>query len=74
MRFDLAVSPALLTELEDVLLRPKFLEKVTADDVRAYVEALSADGLVFPDPAEPDPVTADPDDDYIVALAIEAGT
>jgi len=71
--FDLVVSPALLTELEDVLLRAKFLARISEDDVHGYVDALSADGLMFSDPDEPDRVTPDPDDDYIVALAVAAG-
>jgi putative PIN family toxin of toxin-antitoxin system len=71
--FDLVVSPNLLDELEDVLLRPKFAPFAFADDVRAYVEALAAGGLAFEDPDEPPAVTPDPGDDYLVALAVTAG-
>lgn len=67
--FDLVVSPQLLDELEDVLLRPKFHTFASADDVRAHVEALAADGLAFDDPADPPKVTPDRDDDYLFALA-----
>ena len=70
--FDLIVSPLLLNELEDVLLRPKFAAIVEEDDVRAYVDALAGEGLLVRDPPEPEQRTRDPDDDYIVALAIEA--
>ena len=71
--FDLVVSPGLLGELEEVLLRPKFRASVTEDDVRGYVDALAAEAVVLPDPADPPAVTEDPDDDYIVALAVAAG-
>ena len=71
--FDLVVSPALLRELEEVLLRPKFAAALAEDDVRVYVDALAAEAVVLPDPADPPAVTDDPDDDYIVALALAAG-
>jgi putative PIN family toxin of toxin-antitoxin system len=70
--FDLVVSPGLLGELEEVLLRPKFRASVTEDDVRGYVDALAAEAVVLPDPTDPPAVTEDPDDDYIVALALAA--
>jgi putative PIN family toxin of toxin-antitoxin system len=70
--FDLVVSPNLLNELEDVLLRPKFAARASDDEVRAYVEALAAGGLAFDDPVEPPAVTSDPGDDYLVALAVAA--
>jgi putative PIN family toxin of toxin-antitoxin system len=68
--FDLVVSPRLLGELEEVLLRPKLRAHVTDDDNRGYVDALAAEAVAFADPAEPRAVTRDPDDDYIVALAL----
>ena len=70
--FDLVVSPNLLDELEDVLLRPKFAGLVSDDEVRAYVEVLAAGGLAFDDRAEPPAVTSDPGDDCLVALALAA--
>ena len=70
--FDLVVSPRLLDELEEVLRRPKFRAYVTDDDVRGYVDALAAEAVGVRDPAEVLPLTADPDDDYIVALAVAA--
>ncbi len=70
--FDLVVSPNLLDELEDVLLRPKFHGVASGDEVRAYVKALAGGGVLMRDPEEIQAVTADPDDDYLVALAIGA--
>jgi putative PIN family toxin of toxin-antitoxin system len=71
--FDLIVSPRLLDELEDVLLRPKFRAYVSPEQVGAYVEALAAEALAFDDVADPPRVTPDPDDDYLIALARAAG-
>lgn len=71
--FDVVVSPNLLDELEDVLLRSKFSALASGDEVRAYVEALAAGGVAFDDPAEPPAVTSDPGDDYLVALAVAVG-
>jgi putative PIN family toxin of toxin-antitoxin system len=68
--FDLVVSPKLLAELEEVLLRPKFHAVVEEGDARAYVDALAAEAVLV---ADPERVTADPDDDYLVALAVAAG-
>ena len=71
--FDLVVSPKLLDELEDVLLRPKFRAYASTVQVSAYVEALAAEALAFDDPGDPPRVAADPDDDYLLALARAAG-
>jgi putative PIN family toxin of toxin-antitoxin system len=71
--FDMVVSPALLDKLERVLLRPRFREAAPEDEVRSYVDALAREGLFVLDPEEVPPVTADPADDYLVALATAAG-
>lgn len=71
--FDLIVSLKLLTELEDVLLRPKFHVLMTEEDACAYVDALALEAVVVGDPEEVERVTDDPDDDYLVALAVVAG-
>jgi hypothetical protein len=71
--FDLVGSPKLLRELEEVLLRPRFQSAVSEDDVRDYVDGLSAEAVLIPDPDEVPAFTPDPDDDYLVALAVAAG-
>ncbi len=72
--FDLVVSPALLDELERVLLRRKFRGYVSEHEVGQYVAALAQEGLAVSDPAPPTtPLTEDPDDDYLVSLAHAAG-
>jgi putative PIN family toxin of toxin-antitoxin system len=71
--FDLVVSPHLLGELEEVLLRPKFRASVADADVRDYVDALAAEAVFTPDPRDAPEVTDDPGDDYLFALARAAG-
>jgi uncharacterized protein len=67
---ELIVSPLLLGELEEVLAREKFRRYVDLDTVRDYVELLRRDSEVADDPAEEPPLhSADPDDDYLIALA-----
>jgi uncharacterized protein len=71
--FELIVCPVLLAELERVLLRPKFRPYVTVQEVRAYVALLQRLSSVEPDPEVTAELTADPGDDYLVALARAAG-
>lgn len=71
-RFDLVVSPLLLEELGTVLRRQKFRPFLTVEQVDRLVEALERDATVVAD-AAPEPVSRDPRDDYLVALARAAG-
>jgi putative PIN family toxin of toxin-antitoxin system len=71
--FELIVCPVLLAELERVLLRPKFGPYVTVQEVRAYVALLQRLSSVELDPEATAGLTADPGDDYLVALARAAG-
>lgn len=67
---DLVVSPLLLGELEEVLEREKFRRYVDLDAVRDYLALLRRDALHVADPEGPPPLrSADPDDDYLIALA-----
>src|SRR5262249_546788 len=66
----LIVSSLLLEELGEVLAREKFRRYVDLDTVRRYLDLLSRIALVVPDPPHPPPLrSADPDDDYLIALA-----
>ncbi len=67
--FELIACPALLAELERVLLRLKFRPYVTAHEVRAYIALLSRLTSLEPDPEVTAGLTPDPGDDYLVALA-----
>jgi putative PIN family toxin of toxin-antitoxin system len=72
--FDLVVSPALLHELSEVLVRSKFERYVKHDDARDYLERLSREAVWIDDPIEVESgLTPDPGDDYLVALARSAG-
>jgi len=67
---ELVVSPLLLAELKNVLAREKFRRYVDLDTVGDYVALLRREGLQVEDPETPSPLRcADPDDDYLVALA-----
>jgi putative PIN family toxin of toxin-antitoxin system len=67
--FELVVSPALLAELERVLLRPKFRPYATEPEIHAYLALLRRLATIVPDPPPVAGLTPDPGDDYLVALA-----
>ena len=68
--FELVVSPLLLDELRLVLHREKFRRYVDLDVVDQYIELLRRDAATAADPTGPPPIRcADPDDDYLIALA-----
>jgi uncharacterized protein len=67
---ELVVSPLLLGELDEVLRRQKFRRYVDLESARGYVELLQRESLNVADPEDaPSPRSADPDDDYLIALA-----
>ena len=72
----MVVSEALLGELEDVLLRPKFRRYLTEDEALEYVSRFRSLAMMVSDPEVatglPD-LTPDPKDDYLVALARSSG-
>ena len=68
-RFDLIVSEALLTELERALRYPKLEARVSAEERISFLELLRTAATLTEDPADVPRVSADPDDDYLVALA-----
>lgn len=67
---ELIASPLLLDELEGVLRREKSRRYVDLDAVHDYLGLLRRDAVIAPDPEGPPPLrSADPDDDYLIALA-----
>jgi uncharacterized protein len=67
---ELVVSPLLLGELEQVLGRKKFRRYVDLDSARDYVALLREESVHTADLEAPPPLRcADPDDDYLIALA-----
>jgi len=70
--FDLVVSPLLLDELERAVIKDRIAGRVDPRDVTALREALLRDAVHIGDPPPGQYVPADPDDDYLVALAFAA--
>jgi predicted nucleic acid-binding protein len=63
----------LIDELRATLAYPKIRSRLPEDEAELWVALLRRDGVVLPDPPGPPPVRcADPDDDYLVALAAQA--
>lgn len=71
-RYELVVSPRLFRELEDVLMRPKFRRWFPEEAVPLFLGRLHAVGTPHEE-GEIEPVTADPKDDYLVALVAASG-
>ncbi len=72
-RWTLVVSPLLVAELEEVLGRDKFRRWLSHGDAHRFVANVRVLADVVPDPpAAAHRVTADPDDEFLVALAASA--
>ena len=69
--FELVISEKLLTELKRTLGYPKLRKRIPAEKAAAFADWVQDHGTVAEDPADPPPVSSrDPDDDYLLALAI----
>lgn len=69
-RWQPVASPQLMDELADVLGRKKFRRWLSVGEAALFVTGIRLLSDVHPDPEPPTgAVTADPDDDYLVALA-----
>ena len=69
--FEIVVSPKLLDELLRVLARPKFRSYLTLTEAEQYV-ALLGRWAERADDTAGERYTPDPDDDYLIALALSA--
>lgn len=67
------VCPALLAEVSSVLDRPRIQKRLPHDRAAAFLDDLVTLLEVVADPINVLPVTRDPKDDYLVALAAEHG-
>ena len=68
--FELIASPTLLAELREVLGREKIRRYVTEAEAVAYVDLIRHEGTILDDLApSARPLSADPDDEYLVDLA-----
>ncbi len=69
--FELIVSELLLTELQRAFTYPKLRKRVPAAKADAFVHWLREHATLADDPTETPPISStDPDDDYLLALAI----
>ncbi len=71
-QFELVISENLLAELERTLAYPKLRKRIRAEKAAAFLSWVRAHGRLAVAPASPPPVSSrDPDDDYLLALAID---
>ncbi|MEA5076730.1 MAG: putative toxin-antitoxin system toxin component, PIN family [Coriobacteriia bacterium] len=67
---DAVVCPRLLAELRGVLARPKIAERVDVARAEDFVQWLDRVATTVPHPGVIAQVSPDPDDDYLIALAL----
>ena len=70
-QFDMIVSAKLLDELDTTLRRDRIRPYVALDDVDDLIDELRRRAEPADDPEHAAPVSRDPDDDYLIALALE---
>jgi putative PIN family toxin of toxin-antitoxin system len=69
--FELMVSEMLLAELVRTLAYPKLRKRIPPEKATAFANWVRDHGTLAEDPTSPPPVgSRDPDDDYLLALAI----
>lgn len=69
--FELVVSELLIAELTRALAYPKIRKRVQADNAVAFTSWVRDHGTLADDPPDPPSVRSpDPDDDYLLGLAI----
>jgi putative PIN family toxin of toxin-antitoxin system len=69
--FELIVSELLIAELNRALAYPKLRKRIPAEEGTAFVSWVREHAILAEDPVDPAPVRSpDPDDDYLLALAI----
>lgn len=71
--FEAIVCPKLLQEFSDALGNRYFQERFDAGDLEGIVANVAEVATEYDDPAKVEPLLRDPGDDYLVALAREAG-
>jgi putative PIN family toxin of toxin-antitoxin system len=71
--YEIVVCPRLTAELEEVLHRPAFRRYFSEEEATEFVSALAGASHEADDPSHVERVSRDPDDDYLVALAVSAG-
>jgi putative PIN family toxin of toxin-antitoxin system len=67
--FELVVSEWLLAELGRALAYPKLRARICPEEADEFVSLLAHAAILAPDSSTPAGRSADPDDDYLIALA-----
>lgn len=71
--FDVVVSSLLLAELRRVLAYPKIRSRVSEAEAQAFLALVTEGATIVDEPVRPPSLrTADPNDDFVVAIAEEA--
>ena len=71
--FEAIACPHLLSEVRKTLRKPYFRERISEGERESALAALESATTMLADPADLGPLSRDPDDDYLVALARESG-
>lgn len=73
---EIAISPAMLEEFAVVVHRPRIQQRynLSDTDIAEYIEVLNTFAIVVPGTITVDAVPDDPDNNIIIACAIEAET
>lgn len=71
-RFEMVASPKLIDELERSLAYPKVRKRIPEEDAAALVRLIARGAVMRDDVDNPPPVSRDPGDDYLIALARES--
>ena len=72
--FELVISRDLIAELRRALSYPKLVRLIPAAEAQELIDLLEREAEVALDPAEPPQVrSADPGDDYLIALSVVSG-
>lgn len=72
-RFDLVASPMLVRELDDVRQRRHLVDRIDRHDLAAFLADVMRNAVLVDDPPPAGHVPSDPDDDYLITLALAAG-
>ena len=67
--FELVVSEELLAELDRARAYPKLREHISPEDAADFIALLRSTASMVAGAERPDPISRDPGDDYLLALA-----
>jgi putative PIN family toxin of toxin-antitoxin system len=71
--FEAVVCPKLIDEFKDALGNKYFQERFDSEELEEIVASVEEAGLAYENPVGVEALLRDPDDDYLVALARDAG-